>query len=180
VRRRSSMPLPDRNGEVFEHVRRELARRPTLPLGVLHQLALSIDPSISQDPRAFHARYVAPLKHEAATAQRRRRKSRAEKGSPPTARTKAPHPATAPASRQAPRAVDAPRPASSRAEAPPPPAAPSPRADRDRIRSVLFRFAQDLAAADTRAEIVRVLARIDRYVDQAIQPDAVNQAQGHR
>jgi hypothetical protein len=184
---RLSTPVADRNDEVFEHVRRELSRRPELPLGVLHQLALTIDPSISQDSRVFHALYVTPLKHEAARAQRRKRQSRAGKGSAPAARKEAPHATTIPDSTPVPQPVKAPRAAKPRTKAPAPrpadtpqrptpkaeapssvPAA-SPGADRDRIRSILFSFAQDLAAADTRVELVRVLVRIDRYVDQAIQ-----------
>lgn len=42
------------------------------------------------------------------------------------------------------------------------------KADRDAIRATFLRFASDLTAAEARKDLVRVLAGVDRYVDQVI------------
>jgi hypothetical protein len=39
---------------------------------------------------------------------------------------------------------------------------------RDAIRDVFLQFATDMAAADDRKDLVKVLAGVDRYVDQVI------------
>ena len=41
--------------------------------------------------------------------------------------------------------------------------------DRDAIREIFLRFASDLTAAEARKDLVRVLARVDRYIDGVIQ-----------
>lgn len=178
MRRRLTMPMPDHNNEVLERVRSELARRPHLSLGVLHHLALTIDPSVGPDPRAFHAHYVAPLKHEAARAQRQRRKGRAGKEGATATTEKPLRPVQTPRGTQAPAPTEAP-PAPSPKEEPqsliPTPAL---EADRGRIRSTLLQFAHDLAAADTRAEFTRVLVQVDRYADQAVPPEPRDRTRG--
>ena len=40
--------------------------------------------------------------------------------------------------------------------------------DREAIRATFLRFASDLTAAEARKDLVRVLAGVDRYVDQVI------------
>ncbi|MFQ5536136.1 MAG: hypothetical protein ACE5GJ_01670 [Gemmatimonadota bacterium] len=48
-------------------------------------------------------------------------------------------------------------------------AAPAkPTAVRDEVRAVFLKFASDLAAAETRKDVVKVVAGVDRYVDQAL------------
>ncbi len=39
---------------------------------------------------------------------------------------------------------------------------------RDRVRQVFYQFARDIAAAEERKDLVKVLAGVDHYVDQAI------------
>ena len=39
---------------------------------------------------------------------------------------------------------------------------------RDKVRQVLLRFATDIAAAEERKDLVRVLAGVDNYVDQVM------------
>ena len=39
---------------------------------------------------------------------------------------------------------------------------------RDAVRSSFLRFAQDLAAADARKDVVKVVAGVDRYVDEVL------------
>ena len=40
--------------------------------------------------------------------------------------------------------------------------------DREAIRATFLRFASDLTAAEARKDLVRVLAGVDRYVDQVV------------
>jgi len=41
-------------------------------------------------------------------------------------------------------------------------------APRDMVRQVFLEFASDMAAAEERKDLVKVLARVDRYVDQVL------------
>jgi len=41
-------------------------------------------------------------------------------------------------------------------------------APRDRVRQVLLRFATDIAAAEERKDLVKVLAGVDKYVDEIL------------
>ncbi|HEV2131150.1 MAG TPA: hypothetical protein VGR27_08605, partial [Longimicrobiaceae bacterium] len=162
--------------EVLERVREELARRPNLAPGVLYHMALQIEPSISQQSmRAFHARYIAPIQHELAAAQRRTRKPRKDRKRP-SAEPREPEAAVDIQQQErvaAPEVLQvAPEPerqnAVSRARR-------SPRQPRrveiwrEQIRLVFLQFARELAGAETRAEIVQALSRLDRYIDQVVQ-----------
>lgn len=49
-----------------------------------------------------------------------------------------------------------------RARTPAPPA-------RDAVRAVFLRFASDLAAAEARKDLVKVVAGVDRYVDEVLE-----------
>jgi hypothetical protein len=40
--------------------------------------------------------------------------------------------------------------------------------NRDAVRNVLLQFASDLSAAEERKDVVQVVARVDRYVDQVL------------
>ncbi len=42
-------------------------------------------------------------------------------------------------------------------------------ARRDAVRSALLRFASDVAGAEERKDLVRVVANVDRYVDQVLE-----------
>lgn len=48
------------------------------------------------------------------------------------------------------------------------PAAPAPQLDRDAIRKTFLRFASDLTGAEARKDLVKVLAGVDRYVDEVV------------
>lgn len=39
---------------------------------------------------------------------------------------------------------------------------------RDQVRDIFLQFASDLSAAEERKELVKVIAQVDRYVDEAI------------
>jgi hypothetical protein len=42
------------------------------------------------------------------------------------------------------------------------------RTSRDQVRAIFLRFAEDLSGADQRSDLVRVLASVDQYVDEAV------------
>jgi hypothetical protein len=44
----------------------------------------------------------------------------------------------------------------------------APESQRDAVRQVFLQFASDMAAADDRKDLVKVLAGVDRYVDQVV------------
>jgi len=43
---------------------------------------------------------------------------------------------------------------------------------REKVRGILLRFASDLAAAEARKDVVRVVAGVDRYVDEVLKATA--------
>lgn len=47
-------------------------------------------------------------------------------------------------------------------------AAASPTSTKESVRGIILRFASDLAAADARKDVVRVVAGVDRYVDEVL------------
>lgn len=49
-----------------------------------------------------------------------------------------------------------------------PAAKASPTGNRDGVREAFLKFASDLAAADSRKDLVKVLASVDKYVDQVL------------
>lgn len=162
--------------EVLERVRQELAKRPNLAPGALYHMALQIEPSISQQSvRVFHARYIAPIQHELATAQRRTRKPRKDRKRP-SAEPREPEAAVdiqqqervaAPEVLQVAAELEQQR-AMSRARRSPRRPQRS-QASREQIRSVFLQLARELAGAETRAEIVHALSRLDQYIDQVVQ-----------
>lgn len=44
--------------------------------------------------------------------------------------------------------------------------------NRDAVRDVLLQFASDLSAAEERKDVVQVVARVDKYVDQVLKAAA--------
>ncbi|MGI9181416.1 MAG: hypothetical protein ACR2H9_13060 [Longimicrobiaceae bacterium] len=187
--------MAERNEEVFERVRAELDKRPNLSTGVLYQMAQGLDPAIGkQSSQQFHTRYVVPITHEQAAAQRRDKRAR---GTRKTRKRKTAEPRTrrATAAPTPQPATPAPPPAEARPQlAPPPPAEAAPErrrptrapqaaehpastatrrqrdhaAERTRVRAVFLEFAREVAAAESRGEMVEVLRRLDRYIDQVI------------
>jgi hypothetical protein len=168
--------MADLSDEVLECIREELTKRPNLAPGVLYHMAVQIEPSIGAGGvRAFHARYVAPIQHELTAAQRRKgRKPRKDRTRP------APEPRVHETAVEAPRQEPAAAPEVLQVEIEPERQEAvvrvrrSPRRPRrvepgrEQIRSVFLQFARDLAGAETRGEMVQVLSRIDRYVDQVV------------
>lgn len=187
--------MGDRNEEVFAEIRAELDRRPGLPPGVLYQLAVHIDPSVATlQPRQFNLLYVQPARRELTrdsvgrsggqSGRKRLRAARPPRPAPPaagaerSAESSARPTARAGAARRAPIAATRPapdpvagrtRPTSGEPQAGPASPAPSPpRAPHlapERVREALLAFVHDIAAAERRADLVRVLSQVDDYID---------------
>lgn len=95
--------------------------------------------------RQFHARYPLQVKRKASLASSPSRPKRRRKTRAPAASTRS----------------------RSRKSAP---AAPS--GTRDAVRGTLLKFAADLTAAEERKALVKVLARVDDYVDEILSATA--------
>lgn len=137
--------MAERNEKVYERVRQELGKNPNLGSRELYELAKQSEKSIGQDTlQQFHARYVLPIKRQQASASgggRRSRKGKARKAKAPTTGGKTT------------------RKTGRRGKAPEGPT------ERDQIRTVLLKFAQDLSGAETKSEVVKVMTRLDNYVN---------------
>ena|SRR5690606_18240232 len=165
--------MADRNAKVQERIREELERNPGATTGELQAVAQSVESSLGQlSLRQFNAGFVLPLKRRLGVS------AKAASGKPAAkprrrgpGRKKAAGSA-APARRGRPPAAAAATRAAASAPAAAPAAAPTAALDRDRIRSTLLKFAQDISGAESRTEIVAVLSNIDRYVDQIAAPGA--------
>jgi hypothetical protein len=138
---------PVRHDDVVARVRELLGKYPTLKSRQLFDLAVRMHPDLEQHGfRSFHARYVLPLKREQARAEGRiapRKKKTAEKQRKAAG-------------------------ASGEAKAP---VAARPDADvhrRARVREVLLRLARDVAVAESRADLVDALARVEDCVNDVM------------
>lgn len=164
--------MAQRNEKVFERVRQELSKNPSLGSRELYELAQGVDKSIAQDTlQQFHARYVLPVKRERAKAGggrggRRTRAGAAVAGGRRGRRAAAAAPeagAEQPAQTTAGRRRGR-RPASAGAAG----AGQGGGASREQVRSVLLQFAQELTDAESRSSLVKVLSRVDNYVDRIV------------
>ncbi|HEV2130130.1 MAG TPA: hypothetical protein VGR27_03480 [Longimicrobiaceae bacterium] len=183
--------MAERNEEVFERVREELTKRPNLSTGVLYQMAQGLDPTIGkQNPQQFHTRYVVPIKHEQAAVQRSRKRAggsrKTKQRQTATPRTRRAAAETQPTTLAPPLVEAQPQPAEPQPAEPAPARHRSPRpavqperttrprrrengaGERRRIRAVFLDLAREVAAAESRGEMVEVLRRIDEYIDQVI------------
>jgi hypothetical protein len=134
----------ERNEEVLARVRELLDKYPELNARQLHDMAVRMDTSLAAMPlRSFHARYVLPIKRARAAAAR-----------PPAPRRK-----------RAVKAAGGRRASRTRASSA---HAHEADAQRTRVRGLLVTFARDIAAAESRADLVDVLGRIDTYVDDIL------------
>jgi hypothetical protein len=131
----------ERNEEVVARVRELLDKYPELNARQLHDMAVRMDTSLASMPlRSFHARYVLPIKRARAAAAKPRAAKRARRVK--TGRGRRGRPAAA--------------------------GAPESDGRRTRVRGVLVKFARDIAAAESRADLVDVLGRVDSYVDDIL------------
>lgn len=140
--------MAQRNEKIFERVRQEMEKNAQAGSRELYEIAKRADSSLGDTMQQFHARYVLPLKRERSgrtrqgSAAKRRQGNKTKRASRASAST--PPKKGREAARSATNVVS----------------------ERDRARSVLLNFAQDFAAAETKTEIVKVMSRLDDYVDQ--------------
>jgi hypothetical protein len=130
----------------MDMVRRELVERPDIDNATLFEKAQAIDPAAMEgiDRRQFNARYPLQVKR----------------------REMAPRPPRAGGTQKTPRRRSRARGAGSAGGGV---SAPVLRTQaRDGVRDVLLRFAQDLANAESRGEVVGVVAGVDQYVDRIL------------
>ncbi|MCY3600968.1 MAG: hypothetical protein OXN85_13460 [Gemmatimonadetes bacterium] len=134
---------------VLAYVTRVLKRNPGVKNAELFAGACEIDASVAElSPRQFHAKYPLQVKRRLAAAE-------------------APKPA-APAVAEPAPAVAEPAPAA----APPAPAAEAPAmggGDAAAVRGLLLSLVRELANAETQAETIEVMARLDGYVNDVMQ-----------
>ena len=133
------------NEKVMAWVEAELKEKPDVASGDLFEKAKGQFPAIeSLSVRQFHARYPLQIKRRAAASGGRRKKRLARRSAPKKVRGRAG------GSR-----------AGSRGRTPD-------KDSREAVRGVLMRFATELASAEAKADVVKVLAGADRYVDEVI------------
>lgn len=149
---------------VMDMVRREIQKNPAVGSQELFDKAKKMDGSMnSLNIRQFHAGYPLQVK-------------RLLKPTPKGAAVKTParrgpgRPRKIPAAPAVTAAAKTPvRRRRRRAPATPTAGAAAPaRAGRDTVRSILIKFAGEVAAADGKADVVQVIGGMDRYVDQVL------------
>ncbi|HZD06308.1 MAG TPA: hypothetical protein VE173_15465 [Longimicrobiales bacterium] len=141
------MAKTETDEKVMEMVEQELKKNPAVSVDELQEKAKSINQDVaSLTARQFHARYPLQVKRRMATKGRAAKATRAPKKKAAPRRTR-------------------------RARAKAPAAAPAPAAagaDRDAIRGTFLSFASALTAAEARKDLVKVLANVDKYIDQVV------------
>jgi hypothetical protein len=144
---------PRRHEDVKQKVRELIGKYPTVRSQQLYDLAVRMHPELEEGGlRSFHARYVLPIKREVARAEGRVQQPRTRK-SAPQRRTRRQH-GTSPGEETAGATTHV---------------APADTAQtRARVRGVLMRLSRELVTAETRADIVDVLARMEDLVDEVI------------
>lgn len=131
--------MSSKEEKVMALMEAELAKDPGAATGDLFEKAKAIDPAVGKmSLRQFHARYPLQIK--------RRRNKSAPAGSGRSSRRKGGRKASAAPRRR-------------RAQGGTPNAS---------VRDVFIRFAEDLTAAEDRRHLVKVLANVDRYVEDAV------------
>ena len=133
--------MPEVDEKVMSFVEGVLKKNPDMELEELFEATKKFKPSIgSLSRRQFNARYPLQVK---------RRRALAERGV--TGRGKRPR------TKKTPTAVS---------QKPPRPLPSSEAYPKDAIRQIFLQFATDIAAAEERKDLVKVLASVDKYVDE--------------
>jgi len=135
--------VAQRNEKVFERVREELAKNSGAGSRDLYEVVREADKSLTDSLQQFHARYVLPIKREAAARGGSTAKTRRARKQPAAPKSAAPA-----------RATGRTR-GTRKAEA-----------TREHVRGVLLQFAQDFAATENKADVVALMSRLDEYVDR--------------
>lgn len=146
--------------KVMAMVERELEKNPDMGSGDLFEKVKGKHSSIAElSVRQFHARYPLQVKRRkkassgASSSKKRTPSKKRSAGKSGTRRSAAKKRSTGTSkTRTRTRRT----------------AAPAPRNTREAVRGILMRFATELASAEAKAEVVKVLAGTDRYVDEVI------------
>ena len=147
--------MSERNTAVLQSIREKLDKYPELKSRQLHDMAIRLDSSLAaMSLRSFHARYVLPILRERSRAEGRVRPRRARK------------PATARKGRA--RSSGEAEAAPSRGANPPDVAAAASHEERARVRAIVLRLAQQVAAAESRADLVALIGGIDDVVTEIV------------
>jgi hypothetical protein len=130
---------PKQSERVLEMVRKELAKKPGISSGDLFAMARKLDRSVRPlSLRQFHALYPLQVKRAEKAALRSAQK----------APKKATRVATASKERRG--------------------GAAEPSADRTAIRRLLLEFAEVVASAESKAEVIHLVGDFDRWVDRVV------------
>lgn len=150
--------MADVDLKVMEMVEKALEKEPDVGSSDLFDRVKEKHPGVADlSVRQFHARYPLQVKRRKAAA------AAAASGSSPARKKSAPKRSPA---RRKPAAETAPRPPRTRTRRAA--AASNERTARDAVRAVILEFATELASAEAKADVVKVLAGADQYVDQVI------------
>lgn len=144
------------NTEVLDFVRTTISEQPGIGTRDLYRMASEAYPSVAElTPQQFHGRYFLTAKRalaprgEAGRTPRPRKKSTRAKQTAPRKQGKRGAAAAAPAEAERQRPGGA-------------------AASREQVRAVFLQFARDFAGAESRSDIVRVMSKVDDYVDQVV------------
>ena len=146
---------PAAGEDVMAFIARALSENPGVKNADLFAAASEMDPSIADlNPRQFHAKYPLQVKRRLAMAEAEARA--AAEPEAPVAVEEAPAPAPEPAPEPEPEPV---------AEAAPVAEAPSVGdGDAAAVRGLLIDLARELANAQSQADTIDIMARLDEYV----------------
>lgn len=143
------------NPAVTAMVREQLERSPPPPLAALYGRAVRIDPRVRKlTLRQFNARYPLQIRRAMKPAEARRRK-RTQVPSPSPVAADGPQPPAATPSTNGRARETAPRP-------------PGDAEARRRIRAILFEWANLVAGARSKAEVVEAMTRVDEHARRVV------------
>lgn len=145
--------MANADDKVMAAVESALKKDPNATVDDLFAMAKGINSSVGKlSKRQFHARYPLQVKRRSGGSAKPKAKKKT------TARKKPAAPRRArPRAKKAAPAVNA-------------PAVSAPA--RDSVRAIFLRFASDLAAAEARKDVVKVVAGVDRYVNDVLKATA--------
>ena len=160
--------MAKRDERVLDFVREQLRKQSDLGSRDLYEMTKEAHPAIVELTRPqFHGRYYLAAKRDLAPRKDGGKPNRQKAARAAPARKQAKK------GKQAPSRKAAPQPEAERAEPPRTPergnAERGDATERERIRMVFLEFAQDFAEAESRAEIVKVLHGVNKYVDRVLE-----------
>lgn len=143
--------MANADDKVMAAVESALKKNPDATVDELFDMAKGINSSVGKlSKRQFHARYPLQVKRRSGGSAKPKKKKAGRK-------------------KAAASAASAPRRTRSRARKAAPAANGS---TRDSVRGIFLRFASDLAAAEARKDVVKVVAGVDRYVNDVLKATA--------